>query len=301
MLDEPQLRTRLVDTGLFARVVRVASTTSTNAQLAEAARAADFAEQWPHMSVLTAEEQTAGVGRLGRNWQSPQQTMLASSIVLRPTLPAGQWHWLTLAAGLGLVTALKARGVPAQLKWPNDVHIQGRKIAGILAVIPPEDSSAVILGCGINVLQAPEQLPTATATSLLLETAGSHPGRSRTGEGPDSELRTQLLAEWLEEFAHLMAQIQAQGDIAGLRSRIIGAISTTGQQVRVELPSGNAVRGRALGVDDDGGLQVEVTARRRAVLDPEAGGGDQQLWESTAARRETFSAGDVVHLRPTEP
>lgn len=96
-----------------------------------------------------------------------------------------QRHWLSLVSGLALVQALREEhDVDASLKWPNDVLIgvgedaSGRKIAGSAAMIPPGDPQAVILGCGINVLQTAEELPTPTSTSLLLET--SEPlGRTR--------------------------------------------------------------------------------------------------------------------------
>lgn len=302
MLDEELLHSRLVETGLVSRLVRIPSTGSTNAELEQAANAADFAQRWPHMSVITAEEQTSGRGRMGRNWQSPVGSTLSSSILLRPTLPTYQWHWLSLAAGSALVAALRGYGLSAGLKWPNDVHISDRKIAGILASVPPGDPTAVIVGCGINVLQASEQLPTETSTSLVLE-LGRSAADLRGGIPADSSgqaaqrLRTELLADWLEAFAHLMRPLQREADISTLRSRLIDDISTPGRGVRVELPGGTAVRGTALAVDEQGALQVEVTARRSAVLDAEAGGGHEGLWASVDPVHETFSAGDVVHLR----
>ena len=310
MLDEKLLHSRLVEPGLIARLVRVESAGSTNAELDEAAKAEDFAQKWPHLSVLTAEEQTSGRGRMSRTWQSPKGSTLSTSILLRPTLPKDQWHWLNLAAGLALVTALQGHGVPAALKWPNDVEVAGRKIAGMLAVVPSADPSAVILGCGINVLQTGDQLPTPTSTSLWLEQrrVGGDPPAPETEEA--AGLRTQLLADWLEAFVQLMRQAQGEAGVgeagggeagmAGLRSRIAAAISTIGEAVRVELPNGTAVRGRALGTDRHGALEVEVTARRRTVLDAEAGGGPEELWEAHTPAREAYSAGDVVHLRPTQ-
>lgn len=298
MLDEAQLIHRLVDPGVVSRLVRVEAIDSTNAELLRAAASPDFTSQWPHMAVLTAEEQTAGRGRLGRGWSSPKSSTLSTSILLRPSLPVQQWHWLTLTAGLALLRALRARDIVAALKWPNDVHVGGRKIAGLLAVVPPDDPSAVIIGCGINVLQSADQLPTQTATSVVLEAqrAGQH--TPETASGAAAQLRTDLLVDWLKSFAQLVGRIDQHADVQPVRADIIAAVSTPGEQVRVELPGGTAVRGRAVRVDERGALEVEVTARRRTVLDPEAGGGHESLWESCRAVGESYTAGDVVHLRP---
>lgn len=298
-LDEELLQRRLISTGLYSALRRVETTGSTNAELIAAAQSPDFGARWPHMSVLTAEEQTGGRGRLGRTWSSPKSAALATSILLRPTMPASQWHWLSLAAGLALVRALAAHKVTAALKWPNDVHVKGRKIAGLLAEVPPTAPQTVIIGCGINVLLKQDQLPTDSSTSLLLELERGGGDALEPGTQATAQLRTQLLADWLEHFAGLMRQAQREADISGLRNRIIAAVSTTGQQVRVELPDGTAARGRALGVAANGALEIEVTARRRTVLDAEAGGGAEALWQRTAPERESYTAGDVVHLRPT--
>ncbi|WP_258933865.1 biotin--[acetyl-CoA-carboxylase] ligase family protein [Nesterenkonia pannonica] len=142
-LDEGRLQRELVGSGVCSRVVRVDSTGSTTADLVEAARREDFAQQWPHASVLTSEEQTAGTGRTGRAWASPRGSSLSTSVVLRPSLPASQRHWLSLVSGLALVQTLEEDyGLDASLKWPNDVLIgaardePGRKIAGSAAVAP---------------------------------------------------------------------------------------------------------------------------------------------------------------------
>lgn len=301
MLDEGLLSARLVDSGLVSRLVRVPTIASTNEELVAAAHSPDFSAEWPHMSVLTAEEQTGGRGRLGRTWASPYAAALSTSIVLRPRLPRAHWHWLSLTAGLALVQALRGREVPAALKWPNDVHVEGRKIAGLLAVVPPADPEAVIVGCGINVLLSRQQLPTKTSTSLLLELGrrdDSAVPESAPGDGSEAALlRTGLLADWLENFAGLVRRIEAEGDMASVRGPIITATSTPGQHVRVELPDGSAVRGQALGIDDQGALEVEVTSRRRTVLEADAGGGAEDLWQQTPPRRESYTAGEVVHLR----
>lgn len=297
-LDEALLRHRLVETGPYARLSRVQATGSTNADLLAAAQRPDFHEAWPHLSVLTAEEQTGGRGRLARAWSSPSGTSLSTSVVLRPSLPVEQRHWLSLTAGCALVETLRGRGLPAGIKWPNDVHIAGRKVAGILAAVPSESPETVIVGCGINVLLTAEQLPTATSTSVLLELESLNGGPLDLTAGAGAQLRTELLCQWLENFAKLVTQAQQAGDISPVRDTIISAISTVGEKVRVELPDGTAVRGAAVAVKPDGALVVEVSERRRTPLDAEAGGGGEHLWSQTARPvRESFHAGDVVHLR----
>ncbi|WP_147102917.1 biotin--[acetyl-CoA-carboxylase] ligase [Nesterenkonia populi] len=270
-LDEARLRRELVDAGVCGRLVRTESTASTTADLAKAAQQSGFAEVWPDFSALTAEKQTAGTGRTGRSWSSPRCTSLSTSLVLRPALPPEQRHWLSLVSGLALVQALREEhDVDASLKWPNDVLIgvgedaSGRKIAGSAAMIPPGDPQAVILGCGINVLQTAEELPTPTSTSLLLET--SEP----LGEDP----RTDLLISWLRRFRALYLMAHGEGDIAPVRPLVVEQVSTIGQQVRVHLPGEEQVTGSAVAVEEDGGLTVETPHGSR-----------------------TFRAGDVVHLR----
>lgn len=297
-LDESLLRTRLVDSGLYSTVERVDSVSSTNQMLLEAAAAEGFDQQWPHGSVLTAEEQTAGRGRLGRAWSSAPGATLSTSLVLHPSLPADQRHWLILAAGLALVSTLRERGIAASLKWPNDVLIGGQKIAGLLGVVPPQRPQLLILGCGINVLQQPEELPTDRATSVLAEYDRAGRTAPQAGTAEAESLRTILLTDWLTTFAYLLRQVQGEGDIDPIRADIIAAISTIGQQVRIELPDRTGARGEASGVDDDGALEVRVTHRRATTLDAEAGGGDEELWSPVPTPvTESFTAGDVVHLR----
>ncbi|WP_022871795.1 biotin--[acetyl-CoA-carboxylase] ligase [Nesterenkonia alba] len=297
-LQVQRLQRELMDTGVISRLEVTETTTSTNHELLTDATQPGFVNRWPHFSVLTAEEQTAGRGRLGRGWSSPRGASLSTSVVLRSSLPQAQRPWFTLVAGYALVTILREEhGLAAGLKWPNDVLIDGRKIAGLLAVLPAEDSGAVILGCGINVLQGADELPTEHSTSLRAELAASGQQTPKAHSTEAAALRTDLLVAWLSRFRHLHETAEATGGIAALRADIVTAISTLGTRVRVELPDQTAARGTAVGVDDDGGLIVEVTERRRTRLDPEAGGGPQDLWEPVPAAVQHFTAADVIHLR----
>lgn len=298
-LDDALIQRRLVDSGHFARVVRVASTGSTNEDLLEAAVQPEAARRWPHGTVLTAEQQTGGRGRQSRAWSSPVGTSLSTSLLLRPNLPPEQRHWITLCLGVALVRSLRARHIPAALKWPNDVHVDGHKVAGILAAIPPRSPETLVVGCGINVLLTRGQLPTPNSTSVSLELERAGQAAPQPGTPAGAQLRSMLLCEWLEETADLLRRVQEHGTIEPVRTEIVSTISTVGQEVRVELPDGTAVCGEAVAVEHDGALTVEVSRRRRNALDPAGGAGPPAMWAAEPAlRRESFRVGDVVHLRP---
>jgi BirA family biotin operon repressor/biotin-[acetyl-CoA-carboxylase] ligase len=138
--------------------------------------------QDPEGAVAATEEQTEGRGRLGREWQAPRGSSVLCSVLLRPTLPVERWPELSLVAGGAVAEAVGAAGVEPTVKHPNDVLAGGRKLAGILA---EARDGVVVLGIGVNVLQAAEELPVG-ATSLRLEGA--------------NVARPQLLAEILERL-----------------------------------------------------------------------------------------------------
>ena len=130
-----------------------------------------LADDAPEGAVAAADEQTAGRGRLGRYWVAPPRSSVLASIALQPPVPTAKLAELSLVAGRACAQALAevAEVVPA-VKWPNDVLIDGRKVAGILA---EAREGRVVLGIGINVLQTADELPQRAqhpATSLLLET-----------------------------------------------------------------------------------------------------------------------------------
>jgi BirA family biotin operon repressor/biotin-[acetyl-CoA-carboxylase] ligase len=233
---------------------------STNALAADRARAA-AAEGL----VLVAEHQSAGRGRLDRSWDAPPRSALTFSLLLRPSVPSAAWPWLPLLAGYAVAKALKAHGFAAVVKWPNDVLLEGRKVAGILVErVDTPSGPAAVVGVGLNVAMTAEELPVPEATSLAV--AG--------GPVPD---RTALLVDVLASLWEAYTVWQEGGDQAGARlaASYAAACATVGSQVRVELPSGEVLNGTASGIDPHGRLLVEHTAGRTAV-----------------------SAGDVVHVRP---
>jgi BirA family transcriptional regulator, biotin operon repressor / biotin---[acetyl-CoA-carboxylase] ligase len=128
-----------------------------------------FEEDAPEGALAVAEEQTAGRGRLGREWSAPSQTSILASVVLRPQVPAPRLPELSLVAGGAVAKALEAAvGVEPAVKFPNDVLLAGRKVAGILAEAA---NGRVILGIGVNVNQRRDELPRGVgATSLRIVT-----------------------------------------------------------------------------------------------------------------------------------
>ena len=128
-------------------------------------------EDAPVGAVAATDEQTAGRGRLGREWLAPPGSSVLASVALRPEVPTASLPELSLVAGRACALALaELAGVVPDVKWPNDVLVNGRKVAGILA---EAREGRVVLGVGINVLQSADELPRRAqypATSLLLET-----------------------------------------------------------------------------------------------------------------------------------
>lgn len=254
----------LAGSALYTSVEVVARTGSTNADLLAAARDGASAG-----SVLVAEEQTAGRGRLDRSWQSPAGAGLTFSVLLRPAAIApGGRGWLPLLTGVAVARALAtATAVDAKLKWPNDVLAAGstdrRKLAGILA---EQAGSAIVVGVGLNVSATRDELPSGHATSLLLAGASNLDRQA---------ILTAVLGE-LERWYLRWTSTPRPGDAAesGLRAAYLELCSTVGLQVRVELPGGGALAGRAESVDDAGRLLVSSPDGEHAV-----------------------SAGDVVHVR----
>jgi BirA family biotin operon repressor/biotin-[acetyl-CoA-carboxylase] ligase len=254
-LSASRLRRALVDTGVWRAVDVVERTESTNAALAAAARRGEDGGL-----VLLAEEQSSGRGRLDRRWEAPPRACILGSVLLRPVPPPATWPLLPLLAGVAVAEAVRSVGtLAAVLKWPNDVLLSGRKVAGILA---ERIDGAVVVGIGLNVSVREHELAVPTATSVALE-----------GGVADRE----SLAK--ETFRALGRRLAAWTDANGAPEAVLPAYreicDTIGRDVTVELPGGVRVHAHAEGVDDGGRLVVRRTA-----------GGET----------EALSAGDVVHV-----
>jgi BirA family transcriptional regulator, biotin operon repressor / biotin---[acetyl-CoA-carboxylase] ligase len=259
--------------GMWSPIDVVASTGSTNVDLLARATNDPAADEG---QVLVAEEQTAGRGRLGRTWTSVPGAALTFSVLLRPvTVPAERRGWLSLIAGVAVASAVRSvtgdgrpgGGVDAVLKWPNDVLVGERKLAGILAEQSP-DGAAVVIGMGLNVATPADALPVSPAglpaTSLLVEGA--------------SVSREALLLEVLRQFERWYVAFRADPDATrtGLLDTYLPLCRTLGQRVRVELPIGRFMTGIASGIDSDGRLLVA---------------------DNPADPPMAISAGDVIHIR----
>ncbi|MFD7442252.1 biotin--[acetyl-CoA-carboxylase] ligase [Streptomyces sp. NPDC059909] len=266
-LNAPALRRALLRPGgLWTSLDVVESTGSTNTDLA--ARAAGT-PGLPEGAVLVAEEQTAGRGRLDRDWTAPARSGLFLSVLLKPDVPVERWGWLPLLTGVAVATGLaRAAGADFTLKWPNDLLVkvggENRKTGGILAERIGQDG--VVIGIGVNVTLREDELPVPQAGSLALADAVS--------TDRDTLLRALLrsLEHWYGEWR------AANGDphLSRLQETYAAGCSTLGLTVRAELPGGRALTGEAVAIDGDG---------RLVVTTPD--GEDHPI-----------GAGDIVHLRP---
>ena len=215
VLGRPRLHLRVTD--------------STNARARELAAAGA-----PHGTLVTAAEQTAGRGRQGRTWSAPPGRALLGSLVIRRPRSL-----LPLAAG---VAVAEVAGAGARVKWPNDVLVDGRKIAGILVEGRPQEGWAV-LGIGLNVALSPEEFPPE-----LRDRAGTL-GLSPADIEPVLEQLLGALGDWLE---------RPDGEVvAGFAER---------DALRGQLVDWSFGRGRAEGIDDRGRLVVVAEDGRRGAL-----------------------------------
>lgn len=158
----------------------------------------------PHGTLVVADAQTAGRGRRGHTWHSPPGLAIHASLVLRGERPLDSPALLVAAAGLGIAEGIEASaGVSAGIKWPNDVWIRGRKVAGILVEARGfrADAPCFVLGFGINVLHAPSDFPAelrATATSLAIEADATVPASHPVPAPPAREVVLRAVLEALE-------------------------------------------------------------------------------------------------------
>lgn len=219
-------------------LVEVASTNDEAARLARAGA--------PEGTVVVADYQTAGRGRLGRAWTAEPGTSLLASWLIKPPIPPERRPLLSFATAVAVAAACEAAGVLTSLKWPNDVLVAERKLAGILTEMLSDGT--VVIGVGLNVRQDGLGLPLLeSATSLLLE-------RSR----PVS--RAWLLGSILSAFAPF-----AHAPAAALET-YRARCATVGRVVRVERPGGDVLEAEALRIDDDGALIVRGDAGEVPVV-----------------------------------
>ncbi len=219
----------------------------------------------PEGLVAVADHQTAGRGRLDRRWLAPPGTSLLVSVLLRPAVATEHWHLVTVAASLAVADALeKLAGIRVGLKWPNDLVVDDRKIAGVLAESslggPGGPALVVGLGCNVDWHEMPDELrDLATACNAVSDRPVD---------------REDLLVEFLRSFEVMYAGLGDGAARERLRQRERQHSTTLGRRVRVEQPDGVVV-----------GTAVDLTTQGALVVDCGAG-------------RKVFAVADVVHLRP---
>ncbi|MCR5980018.1 biotin--[acetyl-CoA-carboxylase] ligase [Gordonia jinghuaiqii] len=259
-LDADQLRTRLADTR-WHRIEVVEATGSTNADLVERA-----ATEPVGGTVRITTDQTAGRGRHARTWTAPAGTQLAMSAAVDVGDHTEDLGWLSLLAGLAAVQGIgEAMGLRPTLKWPNDVLVGGKKVAGILSEYTRTDHTQkrsggiAVIGTGLNTTIPQDQLPVPTATSL------------RVATGRDVPL-TDLAASYLRALSDLLDLWPH--DLDGLAARYRESSDTIGRRVRLVLPGDSEVVGTATGFDPAGRIIIDADGRQVVA-----------------------AAGDVTHLR----
>ena len=251
MLAEPDvlladdLLARLGKTRVIGRDIRVfEQTTSTNDVIEKLAR--DGVREGV---AVFAEAQTRGRGRLGRRWISPRRKGLWFSILLRPALRPQEATQLTVASATALRRAIEQQtGLPAQIKWPNDILAGGKKVAGILTELSAEPDRVrhVILGIGVDVNLSPGEFPPELrkqATSLKIE-AGRAIARA--------ELATAILQELDADYARI-----SKGGFAKVADEWEAHGQTIGRNITIQVGD-RRLRGRAESLDDDGALLLRT-------------------------------------------
>jgi len=262
-LDVTAVRRDLVGPSLpFRRLDLVETTGSTNADLLARHGAGGDIDG----AVLIAEHQSAGRGRNGRSWSTPPRSQIALSVGIDASaVPTAAWGWVPLLTGVAVLDAVRATtGVDATLKWPNDILVGDRKLAGILAEVAAPDP-LIVVGLGLNVTLTADEAPDPRATSLLML-------------GSTMLDRSALLGAVLAELSVRIDRWRSAGGpdalfVEDYRRRS----STLGTRVRATLPGDREIIGIATDLDESGQLSID-----------------------TGAQTVTVSAADITHLRPAD-
>ena len=221
----------------------VAETGSTNADLLAAARLGAEPDK-----VLVADYQRFGRGRRGRTWEASQESGLLFSVLTRPKIAVEASHLVTTALALAAVAACRTKaGVQPGLKWPNDLVVDNRKLAGVLgeSIVAGGRLDAVVVGMGLNVRTGAAP-PEAAETAVALE--------DLCGGVID---RRELLAEILAGFGYWMGRIETASGQVALVAAARRESATLGCQVAVELSDGTVLEGLAEDMDERGALLLE--------------------------------------------
>lgn len=202
----------------------------------------------PEGTVVIAEEQTAGRGRMNRKWHSPKYTGIWMSLILRPNLPLPKAPQLTLLTAVSIVQAIEdLTGLEPGIKWPNDILIKGKKVCGILTELQAESDRihSIIIGPGINVNQSLEEFPTelqGIATSLKIE----------KGEA----ISRSALIKSIFTFFEKLYLIYLDEGFLPIKLLWESYAINIGKDIKVRTLTGT-IEGRAIGITEDGVLQIE--------------------------------------------
>jgi BirA family transcriptional regulator, biotin operon repressor / biotin---[acetyl-CoA-carboxylase] ligase len=255
------LKTQILGQSLHI-VTETPSTNTLGLTLAEAGE--------PHGTVILAEHQTAGKGRLGRSWVSPPHKNIYCSLILRDPRLQPHLTWIPLATGLALSEAIEQElQITSLLKWPNDLMIDNKKLGGILCESTSRGLSTclVIVGFGINVNASQDDFPTElqdSSTSLYLK-------------NQQSCSRNQLLSRIFNLLEKWYDQLTLS-HIDEMHTAYSAACSTLGMDVRCVLSGTKEVHGRATAVGKDGSLQVTT-------------------FEQGSKKTIEIHSGDVIHVK----
>src|ERR1700675_2065154 len=252
ILTPDVLKQRLKGSRFGKRIFHFFKTDSTNRVALELGHAGE-----PEGAVVLAEEQTAGRGRSGHTWQSERATGVYATLLLRPRLAPVQAPLLTMMAGLSAHAAVQGvTGLNVDLKWPNDLLINGKKVGGILTEMHAEPTQVrfVIVGIGINVNQ--EKFPadlSGRSTSLRMET-----GRPQS--------RLEVLVQFLRQFERDYQQLLREGAKSVVRQ--FEATSSYARGKRVRVTNGKeSFTGVTAGLEEEGLLRVKRdTGETTAVI-----------------------------------
>lgn len=223
---------------------------STNTKAKELAEAGH-----PSGTLVVADQQTLGRGRRGRSWESPAGTGIFMTLMLKPDINPNNASMLTLVAAMATARAItEVTGEAAQIKWPNDIVMNGKKVVGILTEMSAQFDyiNHIVVGIGINVHneEFPEEIA-KTASSLLLECGHRiH--------------RASLIEAFLEEFERLYAIYLETEDMSGLQKEYDSLLVNRGRQVRVLDPK-EPFEGKAMGITKKGELIVDTWESRKLV------------------------------------
>ncbi len=247
MLSKKEVNGAMQECLADRNIVFLDSTDSTNIQVK---RLAD--EGAAHGTVVVAETQNAGKGRAGRRWESPAGCNLYFSLLLREGIVPGKASMLTLVMGLSVQEAVEACcGVRTQIKWPNDIVLDGKKIAGILTEMHLQENTTpyVVIGTGVNIKVQkfpPEFMEKATFLESVAQKELS---------------REALLAKILECFDKNLVLFEKTMDLSLLEQRYNAVLVNCGREVRVLDPAGEYT-GTAEGINKEGELLVRLADGR---------------------------------------